>query len=81
MTSLLLEQIKDNFNFVELELGRLDLDIIQMESTLSCCERYSFGWHQQFILLRALKEKQNLTRTKLASLAVDLSNEKTRIGL
>ena len=81
MESLLLEEIKESFNSVELELSRLDLDIIQMESTLSRCEKYSFGWHQQFIILRALKERQNLTRTKLASLAVDLSNEKTRMGL
>ncbi len=81
MLSILLEQIKDQFDTTELESSRLDLDVFQAESLLHRCEKYSWSYWQRSEVLKALKEKQKLTRTKLASLAMDLYNEKTRIGL
>lgn len=76
-----LEELKENFDSTELELSRLDLDIIQVESTLTHLEKFSWGYRQQAEILKALKEKQTLTRKKLAGYAIDLYNEKTRIGL
>lgn len=81
MTNLLLKEIKDNFDSTAIELSRLNLDIVQAELTVKRCEKYSFGWWQQAELVKALKERQTLTRKRLAGYAIDLYNEKTRLGL
>jgi len=81
MENLFLEEIEDQFNRMEFELARINFDVVRTESTLIHCEKFSLAWQRQFALLTALKKKENLVKTKLASLAVDLSNEKTRIGL
>lgn len=81
MKNLLLEEMSEKFDRTEFELSRLSFDVIQAEDALTHCEKYSYEWHQQFVILAALKKKSNLVATRLASLAVGLSNEKTRMGL